>query len=179
MLAAAHTISRALNPQARSSHHVRHVHHPSQNHAQRLLEFQSPTAAVIADRIPITGRLTIWVIAAAILSSIGDHGTLYPVDRVVTVPRQGRRENTEHGGAAAGDVDRAADRACTKGQVGACRRQAGACSIPPSPPPTCRDRLNAQVTTACRPRFRPTGSRGKLTVTSIWVTGSPAASCRR
>ncbi len=50
-----------------------------------LLEFQSPTAAVIADRIPLGGRLTIWVIAAAILSSIGAMG-LYPVDQVVAVP---------------------------------------------------------------------------------------------
>jgi len=50
-----------------------------------LLEFQSPTAAVIADRIPVGGRLTIWVVAAAILSSVGVMG-LYPVDRVVAVP---------------------------------------------------------------------------------------------
>lgn len=50
-----------------------------------LLEFQSPTAAVIADRIPLGGRITIWVVAAAILSSIGVMG-FYPVDRVVAVP---------------------------------------------------------------------------------------------
>ncbi len=50
-----------------------------------LLEFQSPTAAVIADRIPLSGRLTIWVIAAAILSSLGVMG-FYSVDRVVAVP---------------------------------------------------------------------------------------------
>jgi HlyD family secretion protein len=50
-----------------------------------LLEFQSPTAAVIAERVPVSGRLTIWVIAAAILSSIGVMG-FYSVDRVVTVP---------------------------------------------------------------------------------------------
>jgi hemolysin D len=53
--------------------------------ARALLEFQSPTAAVIADRIPLTGRVTIWVIATAILSSIAITG-FYPVDRVVTVP---------------------------------------------------------------------------------------------
>ena len=53
--------------------------------AGALLEFQSPTAAVIAERVPLGGRATIWVIAAAILSSIGVMG-LYPVDRVVTVP---------------------------------------------------------------------------------------------
>jgi membrane fusion protein, hemolysin D len=52
---------------------------------QTLLEFQSPTAAVIADRVPLGGRLTIWVIAAAILSSIAVMG-LYPVDRVVAAP---------------------------------------------------------------------------------------------
>jgi hemolysin D len=50
-----------------------------------LLEFQSPTAAVIAARIPVSGRLTIWVIAAAILSSLGVMG-FYSVDRVVAVP---------------------------------------------------------------------------------------------
>ena len=50
-----------------------------------LLEFQSPTAAVIADRVPLGGRITIWVVAAAILSSIGVMG-FYPVDRVVAVP---------------------------------------------------------------------------------------------
>ncbi len=52
---------------------------------QALLEFQSPTAAVIAERIPMTGRLTIWVIAATILSAVGTMG-FYSVDRVVTVP---------------------------------------------------------------------------------------------
>jgi hemolysin D len=50
-----------------------------------LLEFQSPTAAVIAYRIPVSGRLTIWIIAAAILSSLGVMG-FYSVDRVVAVP---------------------------------------------------------------------------------------------
>lgn len=50
-----------------------------------LLEFQSPTQAVIADRIPVSGRATIWVIAATILSSIAAMGC-YKVDRVVTVP---------------------------------------------------------------------------------------------
>jgi hemolysin D len=50
-----------------------------------LLEFQSPTAAVIADRIPLGGRITIWVVAVAILSSLAVMG-LYPVDRVVAVP---------------------------------------------------------------------------------------------
>ena len=53
--------------------------------ARAVLEFQSPTEAVIAERIPLAGRATIWVIAGAILSSIGVMG-LYPVDRVVTVP---------------------------------------------------------------------------------------------
>jgi len=50
-----------------------------------LLEFQSPTAAVIADCVPLGGRVTIWVIAVAILSSIGIMGA-YSVDRVVAVP---------------------------------------------------------------------------------------------
>jgi HlyD family secretion protein len=49
-----------------------------------LLEFQSPTAAVIAERVPLSGRLTIWVIAAAILSSLSAMG-FYSVDRVVPV----------------------------------------------------------------------------------------------
>ncbi|MDR3529041.1 MAG: HlyD family type I secretion periplasmic adaptor subunit [Rhodopila sp.] len=55
------------------------------DNTRALLEFQSPTAAVIADRIPVSGRVTIWVIAAAILSSIGIMGC-YPVDRVVAAP---------------------------------------------------------------------------------------------
>lgn len=55
--------------------------------ARAILEFQSPTSAVIAERIPLSGRLTIWVIAAAILSSVGVMG-FYSVDRVV--PVQGR-----------------------------------------------------------------------------------------
>ncbi len=52
---------------------------------QAVLEFQSPTGAVIAERIPTSGRMTIWVIATAVLSSIAISG-LYPIDRVVTVP---------------------------------------------------------------------------------------------
>lgn len=55
------------------------------DNTRTLLEFQSPTAAVIADPIPLGGRLTIWVIAAAILSSVGVMG-FYSVDRVVAVP---------------------------------------------------------------------------------------------
>jgi HlyD family secretion protein len=50
-----------------------------------LLEFQSPTQAVIAARIPLSGRMTIWVIAATILSAIAAAGFL-KVDRVVAVP---------------------------------------------------------------------------------------------
>jgi hemolysin D len=53
--------------------------------SQALLEFQSPTAAVIAERVPVGGRVTIWVIATAILSSIAVM-SVYPVDRVVAVP---------------------------------------------------------------------------------------------
>jgi membrane fusion protein, hemolysin D len=49
-----------------------------------LLEFQSPTAAVIAERVPLSGRLTIWTISAAILSSLAVI-SVYSVDRVVTV----------------------------------------------------------------------------------------------
>ncbi len=52
---------------------------------QALLEFQSPTAAVIAGRVPLGGRVTIWVIAGTILSAIAAMG-LCPVDRVVAVP---------------------------------------------------------------------------------------------
>lgn len=52
---------------------------------QAVLEFQSPTASVIAERIPASGRLTIWVIATTVLSAIAISGA-YPIDRVVTVP---------------------------------------------------------------------------------------------
>ena len=53
--------------------------------SQAVLEFHSPTAAVIAQPIPAAGRLTIWVVATTILSSIAISGS-YPIDRVVTVP---------------------------------------------------------------------------------------------
>lgn len=48
-------------------------------------DFQSPTASVIAAPIPVSGRMTIWIIAAAIGSAIAAM-SLYPVDRVVSVP---------------------------------------------------------------------------------------------
>src|SRR4051812_32080785 len=51
---------------------------------QALLEFQSPTAAVIAERVPLSGRLTIWTISAAIAASLTAI-SVCSVDRVVTV----------------------------------------------------------------------------------------------
>ncbi len=50
-----------------------------------LLEFESPTAAVVARPIPRSARTTTWVVAGATLSAIAVMG-LYPVDKVVTVP---------------------------------------------------------------------------------------------
>ena len=50
-----------------------------------LLEFKSPTAAVVARPIPRSARTTTWVVAGATLSAIAVMG-LYPVDKVVTVP---------------------------------------------------------------------------------------------
>jgi HlyD family secretion protein len=52
---------------------------------EAVLEFQSPTQAVIEARVPAGGRATIWVIGAAIVSSLAIMG-VYPVDRVVAVP---------------------------------------------------------------------------------------------
>jgi HlyD family secretion protein len=52
---------------------------------QSILEFQSPTAAVIAERPSVASRATIWTIGFAIVSSIAIMG-VYPVDRVVAVP---------------------------------------------------------------------------------------------
>jgi hemolysin D len=52
---------------------------------QAILEFQSPTSAVIARPIPVGARMTTWIVAGAILSSLAVMG-LYPVDKVVTVP---------------------------------------------------------------------------------------------
>ena len=49
-----------------------------------ILEFQSPTSAVIADPVPASGRATIWIIAAAVSAAVGIM-TFYPVDRVVSV----------------------------------------------------------------------------------------------
>jgi HlyD family secretion protein len=48
-----------------------------------LLEFQSPTAALIARPVPFSGRVTVWVILAMVASSITIAGVL-PIDRVVT-----------------------------------------------------------------------------------------------
>src|SRR3954447_7969180 len=66
------TLSRLFQPQ------------PALASSRALLEFQSPTAAVIAERVPLSGRLTIWTISAAILSSLAVI-SVYSVDRVVTV----------------------------------------------------------------------------------------------
>ena len=52
-----------------------------------LLEFQSPTAAVIAAPLPLSGRATIWTVAAMVASGIAIMATC-SVDRVVTVPGQ-------------------------------------------------------------------------------------------
>jgi HlyD family secretion protein len=52
-----------------------------------LLEFQSPTAAVIAQPLPLSGRTTIWTVAAMVLSGIAIMAVC-SVDRVVAVPGQ-------------------------------------------------------------------------------------------
>ncbi|MFL5253170.1 MAG: biotin/lipoyl-binding protein, partial [Rhodopila sp.] len=57
---------------------------PALASSQALLEFQSPTAAVLAERVPISGRMTIWTISTAILASLAVI-SVYSVDRVVTV----------------------------------------------------------------------------------------------
>jgi len=48
-----------------------------------LLEFQSPTAKLIARPVPLQGRITIWVIFAMVASVLTVAGVI-PVDRVVT-----------------------------------------------------------------------------------------------
>jgi hemolysin D len=53
--------------------------------SRAVLEFQSPTAAVIERPLPRGARMTTWVIAGALLSSTVIMGT-YPVDKVVAVP---------------------------------------------------------------------------------------------
>ena len=50
-----------------------------------LLEFQSPTASVLARPLPVSGRATIWIVAAAVGAAVTAM-SLYAVDRVVTVP---------------------------------------------------------------------------------------------
>lgn len=50
-----------------------------------LLEFRSPTDAVIAEALPASARATIWVIAAGTVAAITAMA-LCPVDRVVAVP---------------------------------------------------------------------------------------------
>ena len=52
---------------------------------ETLLAFQSPTASVIGQRMPVSSRITIWIIAAAVLLAIAII-SIYPVDRVVAVP---------------------------------------------------------------------------------------------
>ena len=53
--------------------------------AQGLLEYQSPTAAVIARPVPLASRHTKWVVAAMLASLLAMLG-LVPIDRVVTTP---------------------------------------------------------------------------------------------
>jgi HlyD family secretion protein len=48
-----------------------------------LLEFQSPTAALIARPVPFSGRVTIWVILTMVTCVIVVAG-VFPIDRVVT-----------------------------------------------------------------------------------------------
>ncbi|MFL5285387.1 MAG: HlyD family type I secretion periplasmic adaptor subunit [Rhodopila sp.] len=57
---------------------------PALASSQALLEFQSPTAAVLAERVPLSGRMTIWTISSTILASLAVI-SVYSVDRVVTV----------------------------------------------------------------------------------------------
>jgi hemolysin D len=52
---------------------------------EAILEFESPTASLIARPIPAGARMTTWVIAGAMLLCIAVMG-LYPIDKVVTVP---------------------------------------------------------------------------------------------
>jgi hemolysin D len=52
---------------------------------EALLALQSPTASVIGQRMPASSRMTIWIIAAAVLLAITII-SVYPVDRVVAVP---------------------------------------------------------------------------------------------
>jgi hemolysin D len=51
--------------------------------ARAVLEFQSPTAELIARPIPVTARITIWAIFAMFISFAGV-AAIFPVDRVVT-----------------------------------------------------------------------------------------------
>ena len=48
-----------------------------------LLEFQSPSAAIIATPVPLAARGTIWVVTSMVIAVIGVAG-LIPVDKVVT-----------------------------------------------------------------------------------------------
>ncbi|MBV9252162.1 MAG: HlyD family type I secretion periplasmic adaptor subunit [Acetobacteraceae bacterium] len=58
---------------------------PASISAQELMEFQSPTAAVIARPAATGNHLTVWTIAASIISALVAMG-VYPVDRVVSAP---------------------------------------------------------------------------------------------
>jgi hemolysin D len=53
--------------------------------AEAILEFESPTASIIARPIPASARITTWILAGATLLSIAVMA-LYPIDKVVTVP---------------------------------------------------------------------------------------------
>ena len=55
--------------------------------ALTMLEFQSPTAALIARPIPLMSRMTIWLITTLVASAFVVMG-VFPIDRVVTA--QGR-----------------------------------------------------------------------------------------
>ena len=53
--------------------------------AAALHDFESPTASVIAAPLPVSGRATIWIIAATVGAAIAAM-SVCPVDRVVSVP---------------------------------------------------------------------------------------------
>lgn len=55
--------------------------------ALTLLEFQSPSAALIAQPLPLMSRLTVWLVTGLVATSFVIMGA-FPIDRVVTA--QGR-----------------------------------------------------------------------------------------
>ena len=74
-----------------------------------ILEFQSPSTAVVNAPMPRAAQHTAWLVTSMFVACVIAMGVI-KVDQVVTAPGIVVSKNPDPGGAAAGNVDRALDR---------------------------------------------------------------------